>query len=320
MASVADDPSDRTGEHGAHCDLSCDRPAPVTPPSESAHYLREYSIRRRLQECSVGYACNLPDCPECGERKALIAQEDALAKFAELRQCLSLRLSVDMHRDLDTAWRDLARARATFMKKARLSRTTSGYLRSTEVTRPDARWNCHDHWVIVPRGNLADEQRRLLDAWDDACLSTGLTPAWHAQYSETEPAITYVLKERLGSGEGSLRHVLTDAARGDADAHDDWQEWDGWRRARPRARFRSTWVAPVAQTPEHKTLTPRRDQHIVSAEDADLARMAILAALGVTSKVQQADALGISPATISRRRRHIPDARPGLIPFRVTHS
>jgi len=58
----------------------------------------------------------------------------------------------------------------------------------------------------------------------------------------------------------------------------------------------------------------------VSAEDADLARMAILTALGVTSKVQQADALGISPATISRRRRHLPDARPGLIPFRVTVS
>ncbi|MEX8059861.1 hypothetical protein [Microbacterium sp. 16-032] len=268
----------------------------------------------------MGFACNLPDCPECGERRALTAQEDALAKFAEFPDCLSLRLSVDMHRDLDTAWRDLGRARATFMKNARLSRTTLGYLRSTEVTRPDARWNVHDHWVVIPRGNAADEQRRLLAAWEDACRATGLEPSSHPQFSDTPSALEYILKPRLGTGEGSLRHLLIDAARGDADAHDDWQEWDAWRRAHPRARFRSSWLAPVITTPEEKIPTPPRDQSATTVPDRDLALMALLDALGATTNAQHELMLGMSRRSIQRRRTSIPDARPGLIPYRITHT
>lgn len=145
----------------------------------------------------------------------------------------------------------------------------------------------------------------------------GLEPSWHARHSDTPSALAYILKERLGAGKGSLRHLIDRAAQGDADAIDDWNEWDAWRRTHPHARFRSSWVAPITPPPGNKIPTPR-DQHIVTAEDADLARIAILSALGLTSKAQQADALGISPATIARRRRHFPAPRPGLIPVRRT--
>lgn len=55
---------------------------------------------------------------------------------------------------------------------------------------------------------------------------------------------------------------------------------------------------------------------MVDVPDGDLARMGLLTALGVTSKQDQAEVLGMSVSSINRRRRHLPDARPGLIPFR----
>ncbi|MFF7683874.1 hypothetical protein ACFZA2_14070 [Microbacterium sp. NPDC007973] len=224
---------------------------------------------------------------------------------------------MDLHRDLHRGHDDLARVRTSFLKLARLNHTTRAYLRSTEVTRPDARWNWHDHWIIVPIGNADDERRLLLDLWDDACRQHGLTPSSYAQRSTTDSAITYILKPREGSGEGSLRDVLARAARGDADAVDDWIEWDRWRQAHPRVRFRHTMFAATATKAETSTTVPR-DQYTVAVSDSDLGRMSLLAALGVTSKRQQASILGVNPSTIARRRRHLPAPRPGLIPFRVS--
>ena len=301
-----------------HFDYLCERSAPVTHPHERASFVAEFSTRKTLRACTEGWMCGLADCPRCGERAARRAQRDALARFAEFPHCISLRLSVDMNADLDAGRRDLDRVRTTFLKTSHLRATAHAYLRSTEVTRPDARWNWHDHLVVIPRGDPDAEISRLLDAWDDACRTHGLTASTHDRISSTPAALKYILKERLGTDEGSLRHLIDRAARGDADAADDFTEWDAWRRAHPRARFRSSWVAPVTTTPEQKVPTPPRDQHIVNAEDADLARMAILSALGLTSKTEQADALGVSPATIARRRRHFPAPRPGFIPVRRT--
>lgn len=300
----------------AHCDFSCESSAPVTSPSQRARFITEYSTRRRLRDCTPGWACNLADCPSCGERAALRAQQDALAKFANYPWCLSIRLSVDLHRDLHHAHADLARVRTWFLKSARLSMTTRGYLRSTEVTRPDARWNVHDHLVIVPIGSMDDERRRLLDLWDDACRQHGLTPSSHAQQSTTDSALEYVLKPREGSGDGSLRDVLARAARGDADAAEDWIEWDRWREANPRARFRHTWVADAPTKTE--TTTVPRDQYTVAVSDSDLARMSLLAALGVRAPRQQAAILGMSEASVYRRKRQLPESRPGLMPFRIS--
>lgn len=262
--------------------------------------------------------CGLADCPRCGERAARRAQRDALARFAEFPHCISLRLSVDMNADLDAGRRDLDRVRTTFLKTSHLRATAHAYLRSTEVTRPDARWNWHDHLVVIPRRDPDSEISRLLNAWDDACRRHGLTASTHDRISNTPAALEYILKPRLGTDEGSLRDLIERAARGDADAHDDFTEWDTWRREHPRARFRSSWVAPITTPPGDETPATPRDQHIVTAEDADLARIAILSALGLSSKAQQADALGISQATIARRRRHLPTPRPGLIPVRRT--
>ena len=164
----------------SHCDFSCESSAPVTPPSQRALFISEYSTRKRLRDCAPGWSCALADCPSCGERVARRAQQDALAKFANHPWGLSIRLSVDLHPDLHHAHADLARVRTSFLKSARLSMTTRGYLRSTEVTRPDARWNVHDHLVIVPIGNVDEERRRLLDLWDDACRQHGLMPTFHA--------------------------------------------------------------------------------------------------------------------------------------------
>lgn len=194
---------------------------------------------------------------------------------------------------------------------------TRGYIRSTEVTRPDARWNVHDHLVIVPIGNVDEERQRLLDLWDDACRQYGLTPSSHAQQSSTDSAIAYILKPREGSGDGSLRDVLARAARGDAEAVDDWLEWDRWRQAHPHVRFRHTWVAATA-TKDEATTTVARDQHTVAASDSDLNRLSLLAALGVDGPRQQGVILGMSESSVYRRKRLIPEPRPGLIPFRVS--
>lgn len=301
----------------SHCDSLCESSAPVTPPSQRALFISDYSTRRRLRDCTPGWACNLADCPSCGERAALRAQQDALAKFANYPWCLSIRLSVDLHRDLHRGHDDLARVRTSFLKLARLSRTTLAYLRSTEVTRPDARWNWHDHWVIIPIGSRDDERRRLLGLWDEACRQHGVTPSSHAQQSTTESALEYVLKPREGSGDGSLRDVLARAARGDADAAEDWIEWDSWRQANPHTRFRYSWVKPT-ETAQPVVERMARDQRIVGVSDPDLARMGLLTALGVTSKRAQASVLGVAESTISRRRRHLPPPKPGLIPFRVS--
>jgi hypothetical protein len=294
-------------------DSSCESPAPVTHPPERV-FLQLYSSRRRLRDCEPGWACNLPDCDQCGERLALRAQADMMAKFAKYPHCVSLRLSVELSRDLDIGHTDLSSARSTFLKMARLSQTTQGYLRSTEVTRIGARWNWHDHFVVVLQGDPHTETRRLLDAWDDACRQVALRPSSHSRQSDTASAITYVLKERLGTSETSLRVLLQRAARGDADAADDFLEWDAWRRLHPRARFRSSWVRTTA--PPTSQEPSRRDQHVVAAEDRELAQLSILSALGVVSKSQQAAVLGVSQATVARRRRHLPAPRPDLIPFR----
>jgi hypothetical protein len=240
-----------------------------------------------------------------------------MAKLAEHPSCLSIRLSTDMTIDLDTGYADLSRARSEFLKTSRLSQISRGYLRSTEITRKGARWNWHDHWIIIPAGSVDAERQRLLEIWDDVCAQLRLTPSSHAQQSATDAAIGYVLKPRLGSGETSLRALLARAARGDADAADDFLEWDSWRRTHPRARFRSSWVAPSSPATPTAPASPR-DQRIVTVDDGDLARMGLLSALGVTSKREQADLLGVSESSIARRRRHLPAPRPGLIPFRVS--
>lgn len=300
---------------GAHYDSSCESPPAVTPPSPTALFLSEYSTRKRLRDCIPGWACQYADCPSCGERAALKAQADVLAKFGSYPTCLSLRLSTETSIDLDTGHRDLSAVRTSFLEIARLSRTTAAYLRSTEVTRVGARWNWHDHLVIVPTDNTDSECRRLSNAWDEACRLNGLQPSSHAQTSDTDSAVTYVLKPRLGSGETSLRALLARAARGDADAAADWRAWDEWRRTHPRARFRYLWVGPTSTATGTPARAPR-DQRLVSVDDADLNRLGLLSALGVTSKKAQANVLGMSESSVARRRRHVPTPRPGLAPFR----
>jgi hypothetical protein len=150
-----------------------------------------------------------------------------------------------------------------------------------------------------------------------ACRDLDLIPSTFAQYSGAERALSYVFKDRLGSGPTSLRSLLSRAARGDADAHDDWCELDAWRNAHPRARFRQSFLKTNSTPP------PTRDQHHTNADDRDLAQLAILSALGITSKPQQARTLGISESTVSRRRRHFAPGylgAPGRIYFRVSEN
>ena len=296
-------------------DSSCESPAGVTPPSVS-HFLAIYSVRKRLRECIIGWACNLPDCHLCGKRIARRARADMLAKFENHPECISLRFSVELTRDLDQGYEDLSRARTQFMKLACLSRTSLGYLRSTEVTRVHARWNWHDHVVVIPRENARAEARRLLDLWDDACRQIGLEPSSHARgESETPDAIKYVLKRRLGRGGGSLRDLLERAARGDADAAEDYLAWDAWRQRNPHARFRHSWIASGSQRQSEP-----RDQTQTEVPDSDLAQMALLDSLGAGTNAQQMFMLGLSRRSIQRRRSYFPPARPGLIPYRVTHA
>jgi hypothetical protein len=191
-------------------------------------------------------------------------------------------------------------------------------VRSTEITRDAALWNLHDHVIVFPA--LDDDASRLLDAWDQACRDNALTASSHSRTSATVPALEYVLKARLGSGEGSLRRLINRAAHGDLDAVDDWQEWDAWRRAHPRVRFRASWLRPEAPAPSASAPAPR-DQHLTAATDAELAQLAILAALGVRSRAAQVAALGIGESTVARRRRHFAREalrEPDRIAFRVS--
>lgn len=298
----------------SHYDFSCESSAPVTPPTPGGLFAKAFSARRSIQNCTVGWMCNMADCPSCGERVALRAQNDALARFARFPWCVSLRLSVELNPDLDAGRRDLDRVRTSFLETVKLRHRSRAYLRSTEVTRVDARWNWHDHLVVIPLDNtLDDETRRLLDAWEDACRQHDLTPSSHSRLSLTESALTYITKPRLGTGERSLRDLIDRAAQGDADAVDDWIEWDRWRVTHPRVRFRSSWVSsPTTASPP---TTPRaRDQHMTGVDPADFNRLSLLIALGVTTASEQADILGTSLSTTKRRRRHLPDARPGLAP------
>jgi hypothetical protein len=287
-----------------------------TPPSHL--YVKENTTRDALRLCAPGFPCNIADCYVCGERVARNAQLDMLAKFAGFPSCISLRLSVARNADLDEAFRELATARRRFLETARLARTTHGYVRSTEITRDGALWNVHDHLIVFTP--LDVDISRLLDAWELACQREGLTPSSHAQMSATVPALEYVLKSRLGSGKGSLRRLISRAAHGDLDAADDWREWDAWRRAHPRARFRASWLQPEARTVRTAFSAPR-DQHITEATDAELAQLSILTALGVRSRAAQAGALGIGDSTVARRRRHFPDhalGASGRIAYRVS--
>ncbi|WAC68554.1 hypothetical protein [Microbacterium sp. SL75] len=227
---------------------------------------------------------------------------------------MSLRLSVELNADLDGGRRDLDRVRRTFLEIARLRHTAKGYHRSTEVTRVGARWNWHDHVIVIPLDRtLDDETHRLLDAWDDACRQHDLTPSTHNQISRTDSALTYITKPRLGTGERSLRDLIDRAAQGDADAVDDWIEWDGWRLAHPHARLRSSWVSSPTTAPSPTAPKPR-NQHVTGIDPADFNRLSLLIALGVTTAAEQADILGTSLSTTKRRRRHLPDLRPGLAP------
>jgi hypothetical protein len=240
-----------------------------------------------------------------------------LAKFKNHPGCISLRLSVELTGDLDQGYDDLSRARTLFLENARLTRASRGYLRSTEITRVGARWNWHDHLVVIPLEHPRAEAGRLLDLWDDACRQVGLTPSSHDRGdSDTPGAISYVLKERLGTGEGSLRTLLSRATRGDADAAEDFLEWDTWRNQNPRARFRHSWSSPEAPAiPEPKT---PRDQSATKVPDLDLGLMAMLDALGASTNAQQGVILGLSRRSLQRRRSNFPPARPGLIPFRIS--
>lgn len=195
-----------------HYDYLCESSAGVTPPSPGALFTKAFSVRKSLRNCTVGWMCNVADCHSCGERVAQRAQDDALARFARFPWCVSLRLSVELSADVDAGRRDLDRVRSSFLEIARLRHTSQGYYRSTEVTRVGARWNWHDHIVVIPLDTtLDDETQRLLSAWDDACRQHGVTPSTHDQISETASALTYITKPRLGHGERSLRD-LTDRA------------------------------------------------------------------------------------------------------------
>lgn len=287
-----------------------------TPPSHL--FVREHSTRDALRLCAPGFPCNIADCPRCGERVARNARADTIARFSDFHTCLSLRLSVARNAHLDQAHGELATARRRFLEIAKLTRTTHGYVRSTEITRDGALWNLHDHLIVFPA--LNDDAARVLDAWDQACRESDLTASSHCRESATVPALEYVLKSRLGSGKGSLRRLIIRAADGDLDAADDWREWDAWRRSHPRARFRTSWLQPEALTVQ-RALVAQRDQHITEVSDPELARLAILAALGVRSRAAQASALGIGDSTVARRRRHFPDhalGASGRIAFRVS--
>lgn len=297
-----------------HCDYLCESSAPVTPPSPGALFAKAFSARRSMQNCTVGWMCNLADCPSCGERVAQRAQNDALARFADFPWCVSVRLSVELSADLDAGRRDLDRVRTSFLETVKLRHTSKGYHRSTEITRVGARWNWHDHIVVIPLDNtLDDETSRLLRAWEDACRQHDLTPSTHNQISETASALTYITKPRLGRGERSLRDLIDRAAQGDADAVDDWIEWDRWRLAHPRVRLRSSWVSSPTTAPSPTAPKPR-NQHVTGIDPADFNRLSLLIALGVTTAAEQADILGTSLSTTKRRRRHLPDSRPGLVP------
>lgn len=301
-------------------DYQCESPAGVTHPAPSVLYVRSTSTRRSLRDCERGHPCNLADCPRCGERVARNAQLDMLAKFADFPSCVSLRLSVARNADLDQGYRNLAAARRRFLEIARLRHTTMGSLRQAEITWVRAEKNWHDHLLVFPIGDPSNEEDRLIDAWRQACRETDQEPSWDNQISATVPALEYVLKSRLGVGEGSLRRLISRAAHGDLDAVDDWQEWDAWRHAHPRARFRASWLRPEAPAPAASAPAPR-DQHLTAATDAELAQLAILAALGVRSRAEQVAALGIGDSTAARRRRHFaPGAlgAPDRIAFRVS--
>lgn len=305
---------DDLAQDAPHHDYLCESSAPVTPPSPGALFTKAFSARKSIQNCTEGWACNVADCHSCGGRVAQRAQDDALARFANFPWCVSLRLSVELNANLDAGRRDLDRVRTTFLETVKLRHTSKGYHRSTEVTRVGARWNVHDHLVVIPLDTtLDDERRRLLDLWEDACRQHGLTPSMHDQLSETASALTYITKPRLGAGEHSLRDLIDRAAQGDTDAVDDWIEWDRWRLAHPHARFRSSWVSSPTTAPSPTAPKPR-DQHITGLDAADFNRLSLLIALGVTTASEQADILGTSLSTTKRRRRHLPDFRLGLAP------
>ena len=304
-------------------DYLCECNAGVTPPSRSVLYVRSSTMRRSLRDCERGHPCHLPDCLRCGERVALRAQFDILDAFADHQTCISIRLSVDLDPDLDHGHRALAKAWRRFLEIAKLRQTSLGYLRVTEITRPDARWNWHIHLLVIPLSDPATELHRLIGLWEQACKQTGQTPSSHAQISETSRAVTYLTKPRLGTGHGSLRQITARASGGDADAHEDFTEWDAWRQAHPRVRFRSSWVGS-APAPESSSNSTPRDQHMVSADDIDLARMALLTAMGVSSVTEQMGLFDVSESTVKRRRRHFPTGSLAVIrdreriPFRVS--
>lgn len=281
-----------------------------TTPSKE--YVTANSVRRSLRRCMQWSPCNVSDCPHCGERLARNAIKTAQERFSSFARCDSFRFSVARNVNLAEAFRELAVVLSLFLGMARLGRSAGGYLISTEVTRTAlGMWNAHLHMLVF---DCSDAEERLPKLWERAAAKLGCSGSWHHRQSATEPAIDYVLKFRLGSGKGSLRQLLSRAAHGDALAADAWAEWDRWRAEHPHAQHRRPWLS--ARRPEK----PKR-QPLPDYSDAELARVSILAALGVHRADDQGAALGLSRPTIYRQRQHFGEQRlgnPGRIYFRFS--
>ena len=220
------------------------------------------------------------------------------SKFAGNPECWSFRLSLALDVSLGRSLHDMATVRSRFLKRAQLGT----YMLDMHVTRPNLGWNPHIH--LLAFGDAGEQWIPAL--WESTAQALGFEPSvGPPRRSKTNPAIDYILKPRLGRGENSLRSLLSDAVEGNELAGSWWEEWDAWRAGNPRKRFRASYVRPVAT----KAVEPR-NQHIVNAEDRELAQLALLSAFtGSESKRSQAWATQVSESTIARRRRHFPDGQ-----------
>jgi hypothetical protein len=147
-------------------------------------------------------------------------------------------LAVESSHSLAQAWRDLVLTRRRFGRRSWLTSTSSGWLRTSELTWHRGLWHAHDNILVLGSDEqLAHVAEQIATKWASAASQAGVRASVGSQYVErsdnTGSVRGYIVKRMMGRGSrrtpgmtpGDIRHAMM---QGDPDAFEAWQELEAF--------------------------------------------------------------------------------------------
>lgn len=270
-------------------------------------FISSYSTLPKLAGCLRQQHCKSRLCIYCSFTIAKRTKDQLVAYGEQDQSVLFAVFSVQSDANLRIAYTNLSNTLKAFTASSWLTSRCRAYLRQIEVVfyRYSGLW--HPHVNVIVYGSPTE-----LEALQEAMLEHWLASADQARAvasakgqsieitSNLERVAFYASKSLMTPSKSPAashtpRDIVSQAACGDADARDRWEEIESLFRTRPRlvskgGGLRNTSGTKATRTP--RTGRPPR----YSAEDLNRLRATL-------SIREQAAALGCSEATIHRLRR-----------------